>query len=123
MSEQPSPVDPVPPAPVAPRRVSVGWKLLVALGCVLAAASILLSALLFAANRRLAKDNCTRISRVVGTLDQILINGRASAARYERDGTITRVQLKRALHENDIARSKLYRADCPAGDAPPLLVN
>jgi hypothetical protein len=33
----------------------------------------------------------------VDTLDQILINGRASAKRYERDGTITRVQLARAL--------------------------
>jgi hypothetical protein len=33
----------------------------------------------------------------VSTLDQIIINGRASAIRYEQDGTITRVQLKRAL--------------------------
>jgi hypothetical protein len=56
----------------------------------------------------------------VSTLDQIIINGRASAKRYERDGTITRVQLMRALAENDVARSKLYRADCPPGSAPPL---
>jgi hypothetical protein len=41
--------------------------------------------------------NCLRIHRLTGTLDQIIINGRASAIRYERDGTITRVQLKRAL--------------------------
>jgi hypothetical protein len=59
-------------------------------------------------------------SASVSTLDQIIINGRASALRYERDGTITRVQLKRALRDNDVARSKLYRADCPPGSAPPL---
>jgi hypothetical protein len=71
-------------------------------------------------NTNFAADNCLRIHRVVDTLDQILINGRASAARYERDGTITRVQLARSLRENDVARSKLYRADCPPGSAPPL---
>jgi hypothetical protein len=71
-------------------------------------------------NTNLLADNCLRIHRVVDTLDQILINGRASASRYEQDGTITSAQLKRALAENDVARSKLYRADCPPGSAPPL---
>jgi hypothetical protein len=64
--------------------------------------------------------NCLRIHRLTGTLDQILINGRVSATRYERDGTITRAQLRLALRDNDVARSKLYRADCPPGSAPPL---
>jgi hypothetical protein len=73
-------------------------------------------------NANFAADNCLRIHRVVDTLDQIIINGRASAKRYERDGTITRAQLARALRENDVARSKLYRADCPPGSAPPLLL-
>jgi hypothetical protein len=71
-------------------------------------------------NTNLLADNCRRIHAVVSTLDQIIINGRASALRYERDGTITRVQLRRALRDNDVARSKLYRADCPPGSAPPL---
>jgi hypothetical protein len=71
-------------------------------------------------NTNLLADNCRRIHAVVSTLDQIIINGRASALRYEQDGTITRVQLKRALADNDVARSKLYRADCPPGSAPPL---
>jgi hypothetical protein len=72
------------------------------------------------ANASLLADNCRRIHAVVSTLDQIIINGRVSAKRYERDGTITRVQLRRALVDNDVARSKLYRADCPPGSAPPL---
>jgi FAD synthase len=71
-------------------------------------------------NTNLLTDNCRRIHAVVSTLDQIIINGRASALRYERDGTITSAQLRRALRDNDVARSKLYRADCPPGSAPPL---
>jgi hypothetical protein len=47
-------------------------------------------------NTNLLADNCRGSTRS-WTLDQIIINGRASAIRYEQDGTITRVQLKRAL--------------------------
>jgi hypothetical protein len=108
--------DPMERQPVVPK-----WLLRsLALVAVLAASSVLLSAVLFASNRHLNTDNCRRIHAVVSTLDQILINGRVSATRYERDGTITRAQLRLALRDNDVARSKLYRADCPPGSAPPL---
>jgi hypothetical protein len=66
------------------------------------------------------QDNCSKIHHLTATLDQILINGRVAATRYERDGTITRAQLNRALRDNDVARRKLYRAACPAGEAPAL---
>jgi hypothetical protein len=95
-------------------------KVLVACALILASASCLLTVVLYTQTRQLGAANCLRIHRLTGTLDQIIINGRASALRYERDGTITRVQLRRALRDNDVARSKLYRADCPPGSAPPL---
>jgi hypothetical protein len=117
----PGPVIDTGPDPVERQAVVPKWLLrALALIAVLAASSILLSAVLFASNRNLAGDNCLRLHKVVGTLDQILVNGRVSAIRYEQDGTITRVQLKRSLDENDVARSKLYRADCPPRSAPPL---
>jgi hypothetical protein len=69
-------------------------KALVACALVLASASCLLTVVLYTQTRQLGAANCLRIHRLTGTLDQIIINGRASAIRYERDGTITRVQLK-----------------------------
>jgi hypothetical protein len=101
--------DPIPRRAILPRWV----KAMVACALVLASASCLLSVVLYGRTQRISAANCLRIHRLTGTLDQILINGRASAARYEQDGTITRVQLVRALRENNVARSKLYRADCP----------
>jgi hypothetical protein len=68
-------------------------KVLVACALILASASCLLTVVLYTQTRQLGAANCLRIHRLTGTLDQIIINGRASAIRYERDGTITRVQL------------------------------
>jgi hypothetical protein len=110
-------VSPLKPVVVRTRRVTVLLVTLAALALPIGAYQV---GHRVDANSSLLADNCRRIHAVVSTLDQIIINGRASAKRYERDGTITRVQLMRALAENDVARSKLYRADCPPGSAPPL---
>jgi hypothetical protein len=110
-------VSPFRPVVVRTRRISIVLVTLAALALPIGAYQV---GHRVDANSSLLADNCRRIHAVVSTLDQIIINGRASAKRYERDGTITRVQLRRALAENDVARSKLYRADCPPGSAPPL---
>jgi hypothetical protein len=58
-------------------------------------------------------DNCQRIHQLVVTLDQLIASGREQSKAYEREGTITRAQLERALRENDKSRAKLGEADCP----------
>jgi hypothetical protein len=59
------------------------------------------------------EDNCQRIHQLVVTLDQLIASGREQSKAYEREGTITRAQLERALRENDKSRAKLGEADCP----------
>jgi hypothetical protein len=58
-------------------------------------------------------DNCLRIHQLVQTLDQLIASGREQSMAYQREGTITRAQLDRALRENDKSRVKLGEADCP----------
>jgi hypothetical protein len=119
MSELPGPTIDTGTDPMVRRTILPTWlKLLTAFAAVLAAASMFLSATLFATNRAGGRANCMRIHRVVETLDQILISSRTSAHKYEIEGTITKAQLRRTLDEDDKARSKLYRADCPPGSAP-----
>lgn len=58
-------------------------------------------------------DNCARIHQLVLTLDTLIASGREQSKAYEREGTITKAQLERALRENDKSRAKLGEADCP----------
>lgn len=58
-------------------------------------------------------ENCQRIHQLVVTLDQLIASGREQSKAYQREGTITKAQLERALRENDKSRAKLGEADCP----------
>lgn len=63
-------------------------------------------------------ENCDRIHQLVETLDQLIASGREQSKAYQREGTITRAQLERALRENDKSRRKLGEADCPPRKGP-----
>lgn len=101
------------------------WKLIVICavsGFVCAAALVIAGWTLASHTTENADDaatNCTRIHRLVETLDTMIASGATLLVRYEQEGTITDSQLERALAENNRQRDQLAGADCPPRNRQP----